>query len=480
MILKILIADPDKQWSRTIKKYLTDQNYEVSLVYTGKDVQKILYDQDFFAIMINYNIENHSCMQTLKYIKLKKKGIHVVLLLNSEKPFKNNSLNKNQLIKYGVSEAMIKPFEFEDVKNLLDSYKSLQEFISTIPKSKNDSTDEEEYQIFDDDVFGVAINEFLFSKTIFFDVYIKLSEHNYVKILNAGDPFSEERVKKYRDQKNVKQLYLLRSDQTKYTRYSNHLASQLMKKPGVNTSKKVNLLKHISSSYIENVFTSGINHQIIKQGKEICENIYELIEKEDELYKVLKELTDLDPNAFTHAYLVSLFSSAVVKQFKWQSKTTIETIALAGMMHDVGKIKLPLEFMTLRPEEMDDEQRKIYEQHPEKGVELLENTSVGSSIKGIVLQHHESYDGSGFPNQLKGAHILTLANVLHLVDNFVHVVQEKKLKPLEALRDLLISPSHISRYNHLIIESFIKIFTNPKKIMNDPFLSKLNINKKAS
>lgn len=144
---------------------------------------------------------------------------------------------------------------------------------------------------------------------------------------------------------------------------------------------------------------------------------------------------------------------------------------MACMFHDIGKMSLPKDLAYMNSSEMNEEQLEIYKKHPELGLQMIESSrAINNSIKQIILQHHEAYDGSGFPHQKKGNKILTLANIVCLVDDFVHIMIEQKLQPTEALRKILMNKEGIKRYNAILIEKFINVFVDPVKLQKDSTL----------
>ena len=231
---------------------------------------------------------------------------------------------------------------------------------------------------------------------------------------------------------------------------------------------KVNMMKSVSEKFVEEAFTKGCKPQVIEQAKEVTDNIYKVIEESEDLWSLMRTLDEFDPDAFTHAFLVTLYSSAIIKQFDWQSKLTIETTAMACMFHDIGKIALPKELIGLRPEQMSEEQLEKYKEHPRLGVEIVEkNKSINVAVKQIILQHHERFDGSGFPHGLKREKIQTLANIVGLADDFVHLITAEKIPPVAGLKKLLGNQELAGRYNSVILENFIKVFTDPGKIKTE-------------
>lgn len=482
MALKLLIVDPDEAWANQAKKYFTDQQYEVTGVVNGKEAQLSLYNNSFFAIIINWATENHSCMQVLKFIKTSSTNQRVIVVVNDKKLFEEAQMTEDKLQKLGVAEVAFKPFEMGLLKELLEGHQSLSDLMTSVPKREGIS-DETEVALTDENFSKIKIEEFYSSQAVLFDIYIKLSDNKYLKILHTGDTFSKERLDKYKNEKKVEALYFHNSDRRKFIQYNNFLTKKLIDNQNVPAYNKVNILKNVTEKFIEEAFTVGVKPQVIDQGREVCENVYQLVESQPDLYSVLRSYQNFDPTAYSHAFLVTLYSTAIIKQFEWQSKATIETCAMACMFHDIGKTLLPKEFINLSQRDMTPEQLEQYKKHPELGFQILENNrGLNNNIKQIILQHHEAFDGTGFPFGKKGSKVLTLANIVCLADDFVHIMIDDKLQPTEALRKILTDKVGVKRYNSILIEKFIKVFVDPDKIHKEQALPSNSriVNKKVS
>ncbi|MCB9062302.1 MAG: HD domain-containing protein [Halobacteriovoraceae bacterium] len=464
MALKVLLADHDEEWLATAKKFLEENFYEVVAVDNGKKAQLALYNEKFFIAILNYEIQNHSGAQVLTFIRKNHRGQRVLLVLDREEMLGEGASSQENLEKLGVSEVICRPFSMDQLLQTMEGHQSLGELMAVLPKRQGVS-EEVEVNTNDGEFTKIKIDEFYSSKNVLFDLYVRLSSGRYVKILHAGDQFDKERIDKYKNEKQVQYLYFSNKDRRKYIQFLNHMSGKVVNNRAVTSQTKVSLLKNISEKFLEETFTVGLKPQIIEQGKEITANIYNMIEGQDDLYKVLKNYQDFDPSAFTHAYLVTLFSSCIIKQFEWQSRVTIETTAFACMFHDIGKMKLKKELLEKRPEELDAGDLEEYKKHPEYGVEMLHGfPTISNSVKQIIFQHHEYYDGSGFPLGIKRSKILTLANIVAVADDFVHIIMKDDLKPVDALRKLLSDKTMVPKYNSQIIENFIKVFTDPGKI----------------
>ncbi len=201
--------------------------YEVSAVFNGRDAQLAMYNDKYFAVIMNYSTENHSCMQVLKFIKTNYTNQRVLIVMNDRSPLDNNHTSEEKLQKLGVAELAIKPFELKFLKELLEGHQSLTDLMASVPKNEGVS-EEKEVAMTDDNFSKIKIDEFYSSQAVLFDIYIKLSENKYLKILHTGDTFSKERLDKYKNEKKVDSLYFHNSDRRKFIQYNNFLTKKLI------------------------------------------------------------------------------------------------------------------------------------------------------------------------------------------------------------------------------------------------------------
>jgi putative nucleotidyltransferase with HDIG domain len=121
-----------------------------------------------------------------------------------------------------------------------------------------------------------------------------------------------------------------------------------------------------------------------------------------------------DSYTFGHCNRVAEYSVAVAQQMKLDD-ADVHTIQLGAYLHDLGKIKVPHEILN-KVGRLTDEEFATIKRHPECGVELLEGIDFPWDIRSIILYHHEKYDGSGYPHQLKGDEIPLSAQILCIAD----------------------------------------------------------------
>jgi putative nucleotidyltransferase with HDIG domain len=131
----------------------------------------------------------------------------------------------------------------------------------------------------------------------------------------------------------------------------------------------------------------------------------------DQIYS----LPTCDDYTFRHCVNVSVISAMIAMWLKYPVDI-INSISLAGLMHDVGKAELPPELLN-RPYKLPPLEYEIYQQHTQLGAELVrKQPGIAESILAGVLQHHEREDGSGYPDGLVAADIHPYAKIVAIAD----------------------------------------------------------------
>jgi len=109
------------------------------------------------------------------------------------------------------------------------------------------------------------------------------------------------------------------------------------------------------------------------------------------------------------------------------TKESIEQIASTGLIHDIGKVGIPEGILNSTKRLTDDEWRQVKE-HPEIGYRILSSSLEFAEIAEDVLEHHERWDGKGYPRGLSGKNISLNARIICLADSYDEMVSERPYK----------------------------------------------------
>ena len=140
-----------------------------------------------------------------------------------------------------------------------------------------------------------------------------------------------------------------------------------------------------------------------------------------------------------HSNRVSCICKAIGSKMNFD-KGSVDQIGIAGLIHDIGKIGIDEKILN-KPGHLSVDERKNIERHPEIGWRLLSSTNEFSELAQFVLSHHEKWDGSGYPNALKGVEIPLEARIIAVADAYDAMTSErsyrKALGKQEAIKELV-------------------------------------------
>jgi HD-GYP domain-containing protein (c-di-GMP phosphodiesterase class II) len=132
-------------------------------------------------------------------------------------------------------------------------------------------------------------------------------------------------------------------------------------------------------------------------------------------------------------------------------------VELGALFHDIGKIGIPEQILR-KPDKLNDAEWAEMKAHPAIGANLLAQVPNLERIRPIVLAHHERYDGSGYPNGLKGNDIPLAAQIISVADTYQAMTSSRTYRPAlthdAAIRELRKVAG--TQLNPTVVEAFIQ------------------------
>ncbi|TRZ37184.1 HD domain-containing protein [Niallia circulans] len=217
----------------------------------------------------------------------------------------------------------------------------------------------------------------------------------------------------------------------------------------------------------QSFYGSPIKVYTIFYAEEITEFIYvtsqPVFHHYSQLSKDLFELTisieEKDGYTRDHCERIKDYSMLVGETLGLNTKQTAR-LNLSSFFHDLGKVKVPLNILQ-KPSKLTEDEWEVMKLHTTFGRELLEETRIPflREVGVIVEQHHERYDGKGYPKGLKGNEISIEAAIIAVVDSFDamttdRVYKKGKLKE-EAFEEILNNKG--TMYHPLVVDAFIAL-----------------------
>jgi putative nucleotidyltransferase with HDIG domain len=203
---------------------------------------------------------------------------------------------------------------------------------------------------------------------------------------------------------------------------------------------------------VPGTLTDGKLEHFETQGKEIVKAVLQA-----QISRIaLSDLQKYSISLLEHSLNVSFLSVYVAAQMGYDHRLTLESIALAGLLHDIGQVRIKVE-----EKDTDSEVEEKFRQHPNVTGEMLDEVGiqVPLEVQLMVTQHHEYHDGSGFPKGMRGSMIYDLARIVSLVNFYDQLVRGNPgpwaLRQKRALNQLTEEYSH--RFEPKKLEKFVRI-----------------------
>jgi putative nucleotidyltransferase with HDIG domain len=141
------------------------------------------------------------------------------------------------------------------------------------------------------------------------------------------------------------------------------------------------------------------------------------------------------------------------------SKRDIAAIRVAASIHDIGKISIPGEILS-KPGRLSNLEMLFMREHPDRGAEMLKDIAFPWPVAEIIRQHHERWDGSGYPQGLAGEDILLASRVIGVADTVDAMASHRPYRPAHGI-DLALAEISSNRgilYDPRVVDACLRLF----------------------
>ncbi|MCL4417995.1 MAG: HD domain-containing protein [Actinobacteria bacterium] len=207
----------------------------------------------------------------------------------------------------------------------------------------------------------------------------------------------------------------------------------------------------------------AIGIKSIRYEKELERNYFNT---KKTLYEIINSIALIserrDSYTAGHQKRVAVLTRAIAKEMKLDADT-IEGIYLISILHDIGKMCIPLSILS-KPAYLSKAETMLIQSHCREGYDILKNIEFPWPIAKTILQHHERINGSGYPNRLKGKNILLEAKIIAVADTLEAMSSHGPYRPAIGLNKALeeIAKNKGILYDNSVVDICIDLFKNKK------------------
>jgi HD-GYP domain-containing protein (c-di-GMP phosphodiesterase class II) len=216
----------------------------------------------------------------------------------------------------------------------------------------------------------------------------------------------------------IRQIYVLTSE---FNQFAAHLLaaidahSELEAVPAAERYAALQLAMAVEIEHATRLIDCG---PYVAAAEKLGRDLTSLLAGSNVLPRDLYQLARHDFSTFAHITNVASYALILSERLGLCRDSELESLAKAAILHDIGKRFIPASILS-KPARLDAAERSIIETHPQRGYEeLCARNDMSEGQLMVVYQHHEKYDGSGYPVGFQGDEIHPWARMLAIVDVF--------------------------------------------------------------
>jgi len=338
--------------------------------------------------------------------------------------------NRSILRKNGFKDAFVIPFELAEFEKFLqDNVISARAEVS--------------YR-------SVKMLDLKANVSMDFDTYVFLPlNKKYVKLSASGGGLRSEQLDRLGEE--VSSLHIRKSDLKKFYSFTAQQLVHLGKSEMSATEKKEKAqqaIRTIVGDLFADTTADENGDSGFESGRMLLDDCREIIksfisgspEKPNSLFERLMSMSQDDSSTYSSAMNVSTLASLFSIGLQIGQP---EEIAIAGLLRDIGLSELPAKLQKKEQESRSAVEEAQYRKHPEHSVAILKakRMIVSEAVMKIIVQHHEFYDGSGFPKGISSSKIMPEAQLLAIADEIDRLMilrsGQPRMSPVRALKSIL-------------------------------------------
>ena len=277
----------------------------------------------------------------------------------------------------------------------------------------------------------ILLKVMMVEERITFPVYLKVSEGEkgdikYLPYLEEGEFLQRSWVESL-ERVGIERLYFHERDMDRVVAYLNNHMLLTSADPEHYKEKLCILREHLCLS-LHRAFESPHLGANVKLAKKSLGNLAKFMSKKEFPWKLVWEMLHRDYTLYNHSVNVSLMGMAFMG-FLGKTGRDCLLVGLAGLFHDLGLTQLKEEIVN-KAEPLDPEEREILKGHPALGYRLLKkNPEIPVDSLRLILEHHESADGSGYPQGLTLQHQHPCTRILFILEVYDGLTTFRPYRP---------------------------------------------------
>jgi len=296
--------------------------------------------------------------------------------------------------------------------------------------------------------------------TQFYDVFYKSSAFGTPRFVKfaSSHPSHQDKVRRLIESGECTQdFYIHEEDLAKYHQQATRSLRIMITNPQMPLEEKTQKIYDVSKEIMKDFFEHNASDKILQSSEELIDIMEQCLFANDAGFHSIAMITNKDYYTYTHSVNVGLYCLAFGMKTKMGPNDTRD-LGLGGMLHDIGKSKIDHNLIN-KNGKLTDVEFKTMKSHTTLGKEILESMKCyRNHVVEMANQHHEKFEGMGYPNGLVGEDISIYARICKVMDVYDALTTrrsyKKALKPFKAIT--LMKKQMGGEFDREILGNFIR------------------------
>ncbi len=444
-IANILIIDDNINTIDVTKNALKSTNlYNIFFASSGKKGLEELSIREHSLILLDVNRAGAGWYETSQLIKKDAKYKNIPIIFLSE-----NACNENikKGYSYGGMDFLKKPFDCEELLYRVSIHIEIYLTAKELQNEINDTKNLLEQYKFATDVSSLVVKTDLEGNITYVnDTFCKISQYNRYELIGEN-------------------LNITRSDDISeevYTSLWNTIESKKIWNGVLKNKAKDGSIYYVETNILPILNSHDDIVEYISVKKDITKEIKlneEILASQMEILRTLGELGEERSNETgDHVNRVSLFSELIAKEYGCSNKEA-QLLKMASPMHDIGKVIIP-DSILLKPAKLTKEEFECMKNHTTYGYEIFAKSKheLLQTAALVAHEHHEKWDGTGYPRGLKGKETHIFARITAIADVFDALTNNRVYKKAWSVEESLelIKNERNKAFEPKLVDIFLK------------------------
>lgn len=292
-----------------------------------------------------------------------------------------------------------------------------------------------------------------------FDLYLQVhlngNKVGYILYCKRNNIIEPEKIAELFT-RNINRLYIKSEDQKKFLEYTESSMKKIVSDNAIDCKIKSEIVYDVAKNIMRDVLMDPRSGENIERSKNWVYNTVEFIINDKSSSMNLINILSYDYYTYSHSVNVTILGLAFAKYLKFKNDE-MNVLGIGLLLHDIGKTTISIGIINKRGRLNDHEYLEI-KKHVEQGVEILMKTGdIAEESFFPIMQHHERFDGKGYPRGLKNGEIHKYGMIAKIVDVYDAITTRRSYsdarKPFLALK--IMKEEMAGSFNEKLFREFI-------------------------